>query len=114
MKVNFFFTAVLLSLSSLIFSQIPERQLEMLEQLPPDQRASILDKMETSQGLKDELEEFFEKESSLVRRPELPVDEEKEKFKFEDCEDCIYGYEYFKFSPTTFAPSNLLSCILVL
>ncbi len=104
MKLNFFYTAIFLSLSSLIFSQIPERQLEMLEQLPPDQRASILDKMETSQDLKDELEEFFEKESSLVRRPELPVDEEKEKFKFEDCEDCIYGYEYFKFSPTTFAP----------
>lgn len=104
MKINFFFVAIFLSLSSLIFSQIPERQLEMLQQLPPDQRASILDKMETSQGLIDELDEFFEKESSLVRRPELPVDEEKEKFKFEDCEDCIYGYEYFKFSPTTFAP----------
>ena len=104
MKINFFFAAIFLSLSSLIFSQIPERQLEMLEQLPPDQRASILDKMETSQGLIDELDEFFEKESSLVRRPELPVDEEKEKFKFEECEDCIYGYEYFKFSPTTFAP----------
>lgn len=104
MKINFFFVAIFLSLSSFIFSQIPERQLEMLQQLPPDQRASILDKMETSQGLIDELDEFFEKESSLVRRPELPVDEEKEKFKFEDCEDCIYGYEYFKFSPTTFAP----------
>ncbi len=104
MKINFFFTTIFLVLSSPTFSQIPDSQLEMLQQLPPDQRASILDKMETSQGLKDELEEFFEKESSLVRRPELPVDDEKDKFESGDCEDCIYGYEYFKFSPTTFAP----------
>jgi protein involved in polysaccharide export with SLBB domain len=105
MKKNTIFIVLFLTLSSYAFSKIPENQMEMLEQLPPDQRASILDKMESSQGLKDELEDFFEKESSLIRRPELPEEKEnQDKYKAGECEDCIYGYEYFKFSPTTFAP----------
>jgi protein involved in polysaccharide export with SLBB domain len=76
--------------------------MDLLKQLPPDQRASVLGKMEKAQGLEEELEEIFEQESSLTRRPELP-DEDKDQYE-EECEDCIYGYEYFKFSPTTFAP----------
>ncbi len=103
MRIKIILTVFFLISSSFVASKIPDSQLEMLEQLPPDQRASILDKMESSQDLKDELEEFFEKESSLIRRPELPV-EIQDKNRAGECDDCIYGYDYFKYSPTTFAP----------
>ncbi len=103
MRIKIILTVFFLISSSFVASKIPDSQLEMLEQLPPDQRASILDKMESSQDLKDELEEFFEKESSLIRRPELPV-EIQDKNRPGECDDCIYGYDYFKYSPTTFAP----------
>ena len=105
MKKNLLFLTLILIFSPPSFSNIPENQLKMLEQLPPDQRASVLDKMQAAQGLNTELDDFFEEEASLVARPELPQPKDK-KYISGECEDCIYGYEYFKFSPTTFAPIN--------
>tara|TARA_B100000963_G_scaffold353841_1_gene369243 strand:- start:4146 stop:5945 length:1800 start_codon:yes stop_codon:yes gene_type:complete len=76
---------------------ITPAQEEMLKQLPPDQRDLIQSKMMDAENLKKELEETFEnKTQSLTERP---VTDNREK-----CEDCIFGYDYFQFSPTTFAP----------
>ena len=49
--------------------------------------------------LTDELDEIFEESNSLIERPELELLDEK-------CIDCIYGYDFFKYSPTTFAPTS--------
>ena len=95
-----------LLLSSLFYSELvtanaglSDEQMTLLETLPPDQRDGIMAKMQTAQSLEDELEETFDEESSLTMKPELEeLDED------EICEDCIFGYDFFKFSPTTFAP----------
>lgn len=83
-------------------AEISPQQMQMLEQLPPDQRESIMLKMENASSLQNEIDEAFDQSSSLIKKPEL------EDFKDEEdyCEDCIYGYNFFKFSPSTFAPSN--------
>ena len=92
----------------LIFFQLPvfsellsDAQEELLMQLPPDQRASIEAKMEDTNRIEDELDEIFEADSFLVERP----DEDK---KIISCEECIFGYEIFKYSPSTFAPANIV------
>ena len=78
---------------------LSDEQMTLLETLPPDQRDGIMAKMQTAQSLEEELEEAFEVENSLTMKPELEeLDEE------EICEECIFGYDFFKFSPTTFAP----------
>ena len=74
---------------------------EMIDSLPPDQRAAILNKMNQADKLKGEIEEAFEDSATLIQRPELRSIQEEFV-----CEDCIYGYELFKFSPTTFSPSS--------
>jgi protein involved in polysaccharide export with SLBB domain len=72
-------------------------QEEMLKTLPPDQRDAIQSKMLDAESLREELEETFdEKRQNLAERPKADLTEV--------CEDCIFGYEYFQFSPTTFAP----------
>ena len=83
-------------------AEISPQQMQMLEQLAPDQRDSIMLKMENASSLQNEIDEAFDQSSSLIKKPEL------EDFKDEEdyCEDCIYGYNFFKFSPSTFAPSN--------
>ena len=59
-----------------------------------------MSKMErANQGLQEEIEDAFEEKETLVERPELEELEEDEV-----CLDCIYGYDFFKYSPTTFAP----------
>jgi protein involved in polysaccharide export with SLBB domain len=92
----------------LIFFQLPvfsellsDAQEELLMQLPPDQRASIESKMEDTNRIEDELDEIFEADSFLVERP----DDDK---KIISCEECIFGYEIFKYSPSTFAPANIV------
>lgn len=75
-------------------------QLQMLEQLPPDQRASVLGKMESGASLQEEIQETFEEASNLVLRPELQDLASPDQ----SCPECIYGYSFFQYSPTTFAP----------
>ena len=75
-------------------------QLQMLEQLPPDQRASVLGKMESGSSLQADIQETFEEASNLVLRPELQDLSDTSDY----CPDCIYGYNFFQYSPTTFAP----------
>jgi len=85
-----------------LFSEVTEQQEQMLNQLPPDQRAAIMGKMNESNDLKEELEEVFSKEGFLLERPEEKDEEEKK------CKECIYGYDLFRFSPSTFAPANIV------
>lgn len=93
---------LLLQISNNVFSEITQSQKDILDNLPPDQRANILNKMEGIDKQQSELDEFIEEKQSLVQRPELTdLDSTGE-----NCEDCIFGYDYFKFSPTTFAPSS--------
>lgn len=80
---------------------LSEAQEELLMQLPPDQRASIEAKMEDTNRIEEELDEIFEAESFLVERPD-------EGERIITCEDCIFGYEIFKYSPSTFAPANIV------
>lgn len=80
-------------------SELTDQQKSILETLPPDQRDGIMIKMQTAQGLQEEIEETFDLENSMIVKPELEkLDED------EICEECIFGYDFFKFSPTTFAP----------
>ena len=74
-------------------------QKALLDSLPPDQRSSILGKMNKEMEIEDELDDVYKNETTLVQRPELE-DEEQE---IPDCKDCIFGYEFFKYSPSTFA-----------
>ena len=82
------------------FSELTEEQLALLEKLPPDQRESVMEKMELTNDLTEEIEEVFEEENSLIERPEKVLDPE------DICEECIYGYEIFKWSPTSFAANT--------
>lgn len=72
----------------------------MIEQLPPDQRANIMEKMESATSLQNEIQEKFEEGSSMTLKPELKDLEESELY----CRDCIYGFNFFQYAPTTFAP----------
>jgi protein involved in polysaccharide export with SLBB domain len=75
----------------------------MLKVIPADQRDAMRIKMSESNALRDEIDETFEEESfAISKRPEIRQLEEGEV----SCESCIYGYEIFKYSPSTFAPSN--------
>ncbi len=76
-----------------------DAQEALLENLSPDQRESVLGKMNRRDELTDELDEIFEESNSLIERPELELLDEQ-------CIDCIYGYDFFKYSPTTFAPTS--------
>jgi protein involved in polysaccharide export with SLBB domain len=75
-------------------------QLDLLKQLPPDLRDNVKDKMTTASALQSEVEEIFEDGRSLILKPELEDIEGQEFY----CADCIYGYNFFKFSPSSFAP----------
>ena len=67
---------------SIIWTSIPiaanlsDSQKSLLESLPPDQRSSILEKMNSLQETQAEIDEVFEKENSLIERPELSQEEE--------------------------------------
>ena len=77
-------------------STLTPQQEQLLEQLPPDQRQSIQDRMIDANQMNEEIDEVFEEDSILVERPE----------KDEDCKDCVFGYSLFTYAPSTFAPSN--------
>jgi protein involved in polysaccharide export with SLBB domain len=96
---------IFLNFSNLVLSEststrgLDADQKALLESLPPDQRASILGKMNKEMEIEDELEDVYKNESTLVQRPEL----EDEDQDIPDCKECIFGYEFFKYSPSTFA-----------
>ena len=96
--------AFVLFMGSSLFSEVTKEQQKMLEQLAPDQRSAIEQKMKDSNKLEEDIEEAFSKESFLVERPESKEEEEKKN----KCEECIYGYDLFRFSPSTFAPANIV------
>ena len=81
-------------------AEITPDQMIMIEKLPPDQRSSIIEKMETADSLKEDIEETFDEELSLMKKPELKDLEDYEDY----CPECIYGFNFFEYAPTTFAP----------
>ncbi|MDB4816567.1 SLBB domain-containing protein [Gammaproteobacteria bacterium] len=98
---NIFLTMLFLLINNSIFSEDSQRN-EMLSQLPPDQRNSIMEKMDEASKLSDEIDEAFENPNTLIERPEI-------KDVDTDCKNCIFGYDFFKFSPSTFAPTDNIS-----
>jgi protein involved in polysaccharide export with SLBB domain len=87
--------------SSISFSEITSAEEKMLEKLSPDQRFSIMEKMDKADSLQEDIDEVFEQQNTLIERPEL-----KNQVDLDLCEKCIYGYDFFKYSPSTFAPIN--------
>tara|TARA_B100001250_G_scaffold231277_1_gene198505 strand:+ start:2045 stop:3850 length:1806 start_codon:yes stop_codon:yes gene_type:complete len=81
---------------------LTDEQEALLLTLPPDQRDSVKSKIGQVEEGKDEVEEIFEERRLLIERPELKDLESQKGY----CKKCIYGYNLFRFSPTTFAPSN--------
>ena len=106
MKINKKFILVFTCLSfmgSSLFSAITPEQEALLKELPADQRAAMEERMKASEELEEDVKEAFKREDFLIERPELKEEKEEEKYK---CEECIYGYDLFRFSPSTFAPAN--------
>ncbi len=87
-----------------IFAVVTDEQQALLDQLPPDQRESVMTKMETANKLEKNLEEVFEEQSSLITRPEYSDLENLRREDSDQCSDCIFGYDFFQYAPTTFAP----------
>jgi len=86
-----------------LMSEVNEDQEALLKKLPPDQRNAIMGKMEKSNDLKEDIEKSFSKEGYLIQRPN-----KEEVEQIELCDDCVYGYDLFRFSPSTFAPANII------
>ena len=97
-KYCIFLLSIVLSLY--VRSELSPSQLQMIESLPPDQRANVIDKMQSAEELNTEIAEKFEEGISLSLKPELKDLEDSEEY----CPDCIYGFNFFQYSPTTFAP----------
>ena len=90
---------VLILFSGGIISAAPSAdQAELLKQLPPDQREAMLKKMNEADDLNEDIEKAFDDDPQMVERKDL--------LEPEQCDDCIYGYSLFRFSPSTFAPAN--------
>ncbi|MDB3975816.1 SLBB domain-containing protein [Gammaproteobacteria bacterium] len=98
----YFFLFLITLTSNLTYAAVAEDQMKLLEQLPPDQRASILQKMESASSLQEEIEETFEGASSLIEKPEREDLKKGEDY----CSECIYGFNFFQYSPSTFSPVN--------
>ena len=94
--------SIFFSLNLLTAPVLTPEQESMLDALPADQRESMKMKMSETNSLTQEIEETYEEENTLVKRPELRDLKDEEI----QCPKCIYGYEIFKFSPSTFSPSN--------
>ena len=73
---------------------LPPEQLAMLEQLPPDQRESIKEKLRVATGLQGEIEQAFEEVISLVKKPELKDLKDQDGY----CSECIYGFNFSVFT----------------
>ena len=100
-KRTIFPLLITLFFSNIVISEISDTQKALLEELAPDQRESVQKKMEQADGLEQEIDELFEKKNTLIERPELESLSEEDS-----CIECIYGYNFFKFSPSTFAPTS--------
>lgn len=98
------FLTLTLFLNGNIYTELTEEQKTMLEALPPDQRNAVMTKMETANTIEEDLIEIFENEQSLVERPDYKALQEMNKENIEDCIECIFGYDFFKYAPTTFSP----------
>ena len=101
-KVKFLIPFIVLVVQYPVFADITAAQEDLLLQLPPDQRASVEAKMDKSNKIEEELDEIFSQDSFLVERP----DEDEEEIK--RCEECIFGYDRSQYSPSTFAPANIV------
>ena len=99
--ISLFF--LILGLGFPLMSEVNEEQEALLKKLPPDQRNAIMGKMEKSNDLKEDIEKSFSKEGYLIQRPN-----KEEIEQIESCDDCVYGYDLFRFSPSTFAPANII------
>lgn len=97
---KFTFLTFLFSTSLNILPEISAEQKILLEELPPDQRENIMQKMDSASSLQSEIEEAFQEGSNLTLKPELKNLEDSENY----CSECIYGFNFFQYSPTTFAP----------
>ena len=102
------FSIPLLFSTGNLFTELTEEQKTMLEALPPDQRNAVITKMETANTIEEDLEEIFENEQSLVERPDYKSLMEMNKDKGIECLDCIFGYDFFKYAPTTYSPVDNL------
>ena len=102
------FVLLLISTSSqlTLSAEITEEQKAMLEALPPDQRSSIRTKLETANELEENLEEVFSSEQNLIERPDYEVLRNLKIGDEDLCTECVFGYDFFKYAPTTFAPIN--------
>jgi len=100
-RIRVFSSLILYLFSSIIFSEISESQKILLEDLPPDQRDSLIEKINKTQEIQSSIDETFEQQNTLIKRPEL-----KNQNTIEKCEECIYGYNFFQYSPSTFSPSS--------
>ncbi len=89
-------------LSTNDLTNLTSLQKDLLESLPPDPRDSILLKMDKANELEVEIEEAIEQEKLLIERPGLEILEKELDY----CDECIYGYNFFRFSPSTFSPAN--------
>ena len=94
------FVLLLIIFSFNLGSEITPDQMRMIEQLPPDQRYNIMEKMESAGTMQEEIEEAFEEGNSLVKKPELKDLKDSEEY----CPECIYGFNFFQYAPSTFAP----------
>ena len=90
------------SLSHFIHAELTEEQEELIKDLLPDQQKQMRSKMESSNKLEKDIEDVLaNKNSYLIEKPELEYQDDRDA-----CNDCIYGYDFFRYSPTTFAPGN--------
>ncbi len=94
------FVLLLIIFSFNLGSEITPDQMRMIEQLPPDQRYNIMEKMESAGTMQEEIEEAFEEGNSIVKKPELKDLKDSEEY----CPECIYGFNFFQYAPSTFAP----------
>ena len=104
-KYSFLLALLIFSFGPIAFGDITDSQKQLLDQLPPDQRSSVLNKINEADEINQEVEEIFENPKTLIERPEQSKDYNTNS----DCLDCIFGYEFFQFSPTTFAPTDNIS-----
>ena len=78
--------------------ELSEEQLSLLDGLPPDQRESVMEKMNQANKLNEELEGGFENFKTFQDRPEkieLSVKEKEDYLK--KSTNWIFGYELFQY-----------------
>ena len=56
--------------SNIIISEISDSQKQVWESLPPDQRESIIQKMNKADGIQKEINDTFDQNNTLIERPQ--------------------------------------------